>query len=139
MRVCGILQHYYFYHINLEKRKIFQFFYRDNFPLIFGLARRAGAFAGGLLTFALVPGFQLAQHNRGKCHFFSAAFSSQLEAMVGGALARASALHVGLGVGGTTIASGSRVRTSHSWTSRLLTSSFSLGVSSLFCRTTQCM
>ena len=53
--------------------------------------------------------------------------------MVGGALARASALHVGLGVGGTTIASGSRVRTSHSWTSRLLTSSFSLGVSSLFC------
>jgi len=108
-------------------------------PLIFGLARRAGAFAGGLLTFALVPGFQLAQHNRGKCHFFSAAFSSQLEAMVGGALARASALHVGLGVGGTTIASGSRVRTSHSWTSRLLTSSFSLGISSLFCRATQCM
>jgi hypothetical protein len=108
-------------------------------PLIFGLARRAGAFAGGLLTFALVPGFQLAQHNRGKCHFFSAAFSSQLEAMVGGALARASALHVGLGVGGTTIASGSRVRTSHSWTSRLLTSSFSLGISSLFCRSTQCM
>ena len=109
-------------------------------PLIFGLPRRTGAFAGGLLTFALVPGFQLAQHNRGKCHFFSAAFPSQLEAMVGGALARASALHVGLGVGGTTIASGSRrVRTSHSWTSRLLTSSFSLGVSSLFCRATQYM
>jgi hypothetical protein len=64
-------------------------------PLIFGLARRAGAFAGGLLTFALVSGFQLAQHNRGKCHFFSAAFPSQLEAMVGGALTRASALHVG--------------------------------------------
>jgi hypothetical protein len=36
-----------------------------------------------------VPGFQLAQHNRGKCHFFSSAFSSQLEAMVGGSLARA--------------------------------------------------
>jgi hypothetical protein len=42
--------------------------------------------------------------------------------------------HVGLGVGGTTIASGSLVHTSHSWTSHLLTSSFSLGVSSLFCR-----
>ena len=106
---------------------------------IFGLVRGAGALPGGLLTFALVSGFQLAQHNCGKCHFFSAAFPSQLEAMVGGALARASALHVGLGVGGTTIASGSRVRTSHSWTSRLLTSSFSLGVSSLFCRATQCM
>ena len=106
---------------------------------IFGLVRRAGAFTGGLLTFALVSGLQLAQHKRGKCHFFSAAFPSQLEAMVGGALARASAFRVGLGVGGSTIASASRVRTSHSWTSRFLTSSFSLGVSSLFCRTTQCM
>ncbi len=66
-------------------------------------------------------------------------FPSQLEAMFGGALARASALHVGLGVGGTTIAPGSRVHTSHSWTYRLLTSSFSLGVCSLFCRATQCM
>ena len=73
-------------------------------PLIFGLARGAGAFAGGLLTYALVSGFQLAQNYCGKCHFFSAAFPS-LEAMVSGALARASALHVGLGVGGTTIAS----------------------------------
>jgi hypothetical protein len=63
-------------------------------PSIFGLARRAEAFAGGLLTFALVSGFQLAKHNRGQCHFRSAAFSSQLEAMVGGALARASALRV---------------------------------------------
>jgi hypothetical protein len=45
----------------------------------------------------------------------------------------------GLGVGGVTIASGSRARPSHSWTSRLLTSSFSLGVSSLFCRVIQCM
>jgi hypothetical protein len=55
------------------------------------------------------------------------------------ALVRTSVFHVGLGVGGTTIASASRVRTSHSWTSRLLTSSFSSGVSSLFCRGTQCM
>ena len=106
---------------------------------IFGLSRRDGAFGGGLLTFALVSGFQLAQHNRGKCHFFSAAFPSQLEAMVGGTLTRASVLNVGLSVGGTTIASGSRVHTSHSWTSRLVTSSFPLGVSSLFCRATQCI
>ena len=52
--------------------------------------RRAGDFVGG--TFALVSGFQLAQHKRGKCHFFSAAFPSQLEAMVGGTLVRASVL-----------------------------------------------
>jgi len=62
-----------------------------------------------------------------------------LEAMVGGALARASALHVGLGVGGTTIASGSRVRTFAFVDFRLLISSCSLDVSSLFCRATQCM
>ena len=106
---------------------------------ICGLVRRTGAFTGGLLTFALVSGLQLAQHKHGSCHIFSAALSSRLEAMVRGARARVSAWRVGLGVGGTTIASGSRVRTSHSWTSRLLTSSFSLGVSSFFCRSTQCI
>jgi hypothetical protein len=79
-------------------------------------------------------GFQLAQH---ESHSRSAAFSSQLEAMVGGALVRVSTLRVGLGVGGATIASGSCAHPSHSWTSRLLTSSFSLGVSNLFCRATQ--
>ena len=108
-------------------------------PLIFRLARGARAFPGGLLTFALVSGLQLAQHKHGSCHIFSAALSSRLEAMVRGARARVSAWRVGLGVGGTTIASGSRARTSHSWTSRLLNSSFSLGVSSLFCRATQCI
>jgi hypothetical protein len=81
---------------------------------IFALVRRTGAFTGGLLTFPLVPGFQLAEHNRGECHFFTAAFPSQLETMVGGALARASALSVGLGVGRAFIASGSRTRPSHS-------------------------
>ena len=81
---------------------------------IFGLTRRTVTFAGGLLTFALVSGFQLAEHNRGQCHFRSAAFSSQLEAMVGGALARASVLRVGLVVGRALIASGSRTRPSHS-------------------------
>ena len=106
---------------------------------IFGFTRRSGAFDGGLLTFTLVSGFQLAQHNRGQFHFRNVAFSSQLETMVGDALTRVSALRVGLGVGGVTIASGSRDHPSHSWTSRLLTSSFSLGVSSLFCRVTQCI
>jgi hypothetical protein len=45
---------------------------------------RDGDFTGGLLTFVLVSGLQLTQHNRGKCHFFSATFPSQLETMVGG-------------------------------------------------------
>ena len=70
-------------------------------PLMFGLARGSGACAGGLLTFTSVSGFHLAGRNCGKCHFFSGAFPSQLEVMVVGALSRASALNVGLGVGGT--------------------------------------
>ena len=105
---------------------------------IFGLVRRAVVFTGGLMTFPLVSGIQLAEHNCGSFHFFTASFSSKLETIFGGALSRTSTLYVVLGVGGTTIASGSRAPTSHSWTSRLLNSSFSLGVSSLFCRTTQC-
>ncbi len=108
-------------------------------PLIFGLTRGVGVFPGGLLTFDLVSEFQLVEQNCGKYHFFRSSFPSQLESMVDDVLTRDSSLNVGLGVGGTTITSGSRVCTSHSWTSRLLTSSFSLGVSSLFCRATQCI
>ena len=69
----------------------------------------------------------------------TAASKNKKEAMVGGALARASAFRVGLGVSGATIVSGSYVRPSHSWISCLLTSSLSIGISSLFCRVTQCM
>jgi hypothetical protein len=72
-----------------------------------------------------------------QCHFLQR--KSRLEAMVGGALARASALRVGSGVGGATIVSGSCARPSESWMSCLLNSSLSLGISSLFCRATQCM
>jgi hypothetical protein len=61
------------------------------------------------------------------------------EAMVGGALARASAFRVGLGVSGATIVSGSCACPSHLWISHVLTSSSSLGISCLFCRVTQCM
>ena len=106
---------------------------------IFGLIRGAGAFAAVLPTFVLVSRMQLAQQYHGNGHFLSAASSSRHEAMVGGALARASAVRVGLGVSGATIVSGSCARPSHSWISRLLTSSLSLGISSLFCRVTQCM
>ena len=58
---------------------------------------------------------------------------------VGGALVRASAFRFGLGVSGATIVSGSCARPSHLWMSCLLTSSLSLGISSLFDRDTQCM
>ena len=106
---------------------------------IFGLVRRAGAFAVVLPTFVLVSRMQLVQQYRGNDHFLSATSSSRHETMVGGTLTRVSAFRVGLGVGGATIVSGSCTRPSHSWISRLLTSSLPLGISSLFCRATQCM
>jgi hypothetical protein len=105
----------------------------------FGWVRGAGAFAAVLPTFVLVSIMQLAQQYRGNGHFLSAASPSRRETMVGGALARASALRVGLGVSGATIVPGSCARPSHSWISCLLTSSLSLGIYSLFCRATQCM
>ena len=107
--------------------------------LVFGLVRAVGVFTTVIPTFVLVSRIHLAEPNRGFGHFFSAASSSRLEAMVGGALARASAFRVGLGVSGDTIVSGSCSCPSRLWISRVLTSSSSLGISSLFCRATQCM
>ncbi len=106
--------------------------------LVFGLVRGAGAFAAVLPSFVLVSRMPFAQRYRGNATSFSAATSSRREAMVGGALARASAFRVGLGVSGATIVSGSCACPSHLWISRVLTSS-SLGISSLICRATQCM
>ncbi len=81
---------------------------------IFGLVRRAGAFAAVLSTFVLVSRMQLTQQYRGNGHFLSAASSLRRETMVGGSLTRASALRVGLGVGRAAVASGSRARPTHS-------------------------
>ena len=80
-----------------------------------------------------------AQHNRGFATSFSATSSLRREAMVGGALARASAsaLRVNLNLDGAPIASNSHTHPSYSQTSRLLTSSLSLGVP--VPRPTQCM
>ncbi len=101
--------------------------------LVFGLVRGTGSFATVLPSFTLVSGMPFAEHNRGFGHFFSAASSSRREAMVGVALARVLAFRVGLGVSGSTIVSGSCACPSHLWISRVLTSSSSLGISSLFC------
>jgi hypothetical protein len=107
--------------------------------LVFGLVRGSGAFAAVLPSFPLVSRMPFAQHNRGFGHFFSATSSSRREVMVGGVLARTSSFLVGLGVSVGTIVSGSCTCPSHLWISHVLTSSSSLGISSLFCRATQCM
>ena len=82
-------------------------------------------------------GVQLAQTQRGMFHFRRAAFSAHLKAKVGSTLAKAAALRTNLNIDWTPITSSTHTHPSHSQTSRLLTSSLSLGVP--VPRATQCM
>jgi hypothetical protein len=74
-------------------------------------------------------GVQLAQHDLGLFHFRRTAFSSHLKNRVVLALAKTAALRITLKLDGSPITSKSHTHPSHSQTSRLLTSSLSLGVS----------
>jgi hypothetical protein len=78
--------------------------------------------------FFAASGVQLAQPNSGFFHIRRAAFSSQLKAKVGSTLAKAAALRIHLNIDGAPITSTTHTHPSHSQTSRLLTSSLSLGV-----------
>jgi hypothetical protein len=80
---------------------------------------------------------QLAQTDRGTFHFRRAAFSSILQSKVGLVLAKAATLRITLNLDGSPITSKSHTHPSHSQTSRLLTSSLSLGIP--VPRATQCM
>ena len=80
---------------------------------------------------------QLAQSTSGLFRFRRAAFYSQLKAKVGSTLAKAAGLRVNLNIDGVPITSKTHTHPSHSQTSRLLTSSLSLGVP--VPRTTQCI
>jgi hypothetical protein len=83
-------------------------------------------------------GVQSAQSNMGAFfHFRRAAFSSMLKSRVSSILAKAAALRINLNLDGAPITSKSHTHLSHSQTSRLLTSSLSLGVP--VPRPTQCM
>jgi len=72
-------------------------------------------------------GVQLAQSTRGLFHFRRAAFSVMLKARVGKILAKAAALRITLNLDGVSITSKSHTHPSYSQSSRLLTSSLSLG------------
>ncbi len=81
---------------------------------------------------------QLAQSNMGGFfHFHRATFSSMLKSRVGLILAKTTALHINLNLDGVPITSQSHTHPSPSQTSRLLTSSLSLGVP--VPRSTQCI
>ena len=78
--------------------------------------------------FFAASGVQLAQSDRGQFQYKRAAFSSQLKSKVGNILAKVAALRITLYIDGVHIVSKSHTHPSHSETSRLLTSSLSLGV-----------
>ena len=82
-------------------------------------------------------GVQLAQFDRGFFHYHRTDFSSILRSRVGNILAKAAALRITLTLDGVPITSKSHTHPSHSQSSRLLTSSLSLGVP--VPRATQCM
>jgi hypothetical protein len=86
--------------------------------------------------FFAASGVQLAQHHRGQFHYRRAAFS-QIKSKIWNILAKAAALRIILNIDGAPVASRSHTHPSHSQTSRLLTSSLSLGVP--VPRATQCM
>ena len=81
-------------------------------------------------------GVQLAQTDRDQFHFRRTAFSQQVKGKVDLALAKSAALRINLNLDGASIESKSHTHPSHSQTSRLLTSSLSLGVP--LPRPTQC-
>jgi hypothetical protein len=88
--------------------------------------------------FFAASGVQSAQSNMGSFfHFRHAAFSSMLKSRVSSILDKAEALRINQNLDGTPITSKSHTHPSHSQTSRLLTSSLSLGVP--VSRPTHCM
>jgi hypothetical protein len=78
--------------------------------------------------FFAASGVLSAQSDRGFFHYHRAAFSSMLKSRVGNIPAKAAALRINLNLDGAPIASKSHAHPSRSQTSRLLTSSLSLGV-----------
>ena len=112
--------------------------------LVYSLSLHRHSFIGFILAFASsihtkqTQGVQLAQtHPGGQFTFRRAVFLSQSQRKVGLTLAKAEALRININLDGAPIASKSHTHPSHSQTSRLLTSSLSLGVS--VPRPTQCV
>jgi hypothetical protein len=89
---------------------------------------------GKLTAFFATSGVQLAQHNSGLSHFHRSTYSTQLD---GNLLVKTTTLRINLNLDGAPITSKAHTHPSHSQTSRLLTSSLSLGVP--VPRPTQCL
>jgi hypothetical protein len=89
------------------------------------------------IRFFATSGVQLAQPTSGIFHFLRVVFSVQLKAKVGSTLDKDEDSRINLNIDGVSITSRTHTHLSHSRTSRLLTSSQSLGVP--VPRATQCL
>ncbi len=78
--------------------------------------------------FFAASGVQLAQSDRDQFHFRRTVFAQQLKSRVDLALVKEASLRITLNLDGVPITSKSHTHPSHSQTSRLLTSSLSLGI-----------
>ncbi len=87
--------------------------------------------------FFAVSGVMSSQSDRGFFHYLLVVFSSMIKSRVGNILVKTSVLRINLNIDGSPFASKSHTHPSHSQTSRLLTSSLSLGVP--VPRPTQCL
>ena len=87
--------------------------------------------------FVAVSGVQLPQHDRDQFHYQRTTFSSILKSKCVRILPKEVTLRITLNIDGTPIVSQTNTHPSHSQTSRLLTSSLSLGVP--VPRATQCI
>ena len=87
--------------------------------------------------FFATSGVLSTQSDRGFFHYRRAAFFFMIKSRIGNILTKAATLRINLNLDGTPIASKSHTHPSHSQTSRLLTSSLSLGVP--VPRPTQCL
>jgi hypothetical protein len=94
-------------------------------------------FSAVVKRFFVPSGVQLPETDRVQFHFRHTSFSSQLQCRVGLTLPKVESLRITLNLDGSPITSKSHTHPSPSQTSRLLTSSLSLGVP--VPRTTQCM
>ncbi len=92
---------------------------------------------GKLTVFFAASGVLSAQSDCGFFHYRRAAFSSILKSRVENILDKTAALRINIKLDGSPITSKSHTHPSHSQTSRLLTSSLSLGVP--VPRPTQCL
>ncbi len=82
-------------------------------------------------------GVQITEHKSGLFHFRHTTYSPHLKSKCGNLLTKTEVLRINLNLDGTPITSKSHTHPSHSQTSRLLTSSLSLGVP--VPRPTQCL